>query len=145
MFCGLASKYPYKYPKCWNFEKHRSEELNLSLKTPSRLVLFLVKLLTGLFPSCVWKSSGTRCFLLLYSHSCLFSFQTEPLLAEIKYLPLQSLKLNEELENSHLSYFSVTLTDICKIIAKYFRKVIFKYRQKSLFISLWEPTIMFIF
>ena len=35
------------------------------LKTPSRLVLFLVKLLNGYFSSCFWKNSGTRCFLLL--------------------------------------------------------------------------------
>ena len=31
VFYGLANKYPYKYPiKCWNFERHWSEELNLS-------------------------------------------------------------------------------------------------------------------
>ena len=43
--------------------------------------------------------------------------------------------ISKELENSHLSSFSVNLTDIFKIIAKYRRKVISKYRQKSLFIA----------
>ena len=41
----------------------------------------------------------------------------------------------KELENSHLSSFSVYLTDIFKIIAKCRRKVISKYRKKSLFIA----------
>ena len=41
----------------------------------------------------------------------------------------------KELENSHLSSFSVNLTVIFKIIAKYCRKVISKYRQKLLFIA----------
>ena len=31
VFSGLSSKYPHKYPvKCWSFERHWSEELNLS-------------------------------------------------------------------------------------------------------------------
>ena len=41
----------------------------------------------------------------------------------------------KELENYHLSSFSVYLTDIFKIVAKYRWKVISKYRQKSLFIA----------
>ena len=41
----------------------------------------------------------------------------------------------KELENLHLNSFSVNLTDIFKIITKYRRKVISKYRQKSLFIA----------
>ena len=36
--------------------------------------------------------------------------------------------ISKELENSHLSSFSVNVTDIFKIIAKYRRKVISKYR-----------------
>ena len=43
--------------------------------------------------------------------------------------------MQKELESSHLSSFSVNLTYIFKIIAK--------YRQKSLFIAKWEPTINF--
>ena len=43
--------------------------------------------------------------------------------------------ISKERENSHLSSFSVNLTDIFKIIAKYRWNVIFKYRQKSLFIG----------
>ena len=43
--------------------------------------------------------------------------------------------ISRELENSHLSSFSVNLTDIFKTIAKYRRKVISKYRQESLFIA----------
>ena len=35
--------------------------------------------------------------------------------------------ISKELESSHLSSFSVNLADIFKIIAKYRRKVIFKY------------------
>ena len=29
-FADLPAIFPYKYPKCWNFERHRSEELNLN-------------------------------------------------------------------------------------------------------------------
>ena len=43
--------------------------------------------------------------------------------------------ISKELENSHLSSFSVNLTDIFKIIGKYRRKVISKYRPKLLFIT----------
>ena len=43
--------------------------------------------------------------------------------------------ISKELENSHLSSFSVNLTDIFKIIAKYGWYVTSKYRQKSLFIG----------
>ena len=43
--------------------------------------------------------------------------------------------ISKELENLHLSSFSVNLTDIFKIIAKYRWNVISKYRQKSLFIG----------
>ena len=43
--------------------------------------------------------------------------------------------MSKELENSHRSSFSVNLTDIFKIIAKYHQKVISKYRQKLLFIA----------
>ena len=43
--------------------------------------------------------------------------------------------ISKELENSRLSSFSVNLTDIFKMIAKYRRKVISQYRQKSLFIA----------
>ena len=43
--------------------------------------------------------------------------------------------ISKELENSHLSSFSVNLTDIFKTIAKYRRKVISKYRQESFFIA----------
>ena len=50
--------------------------------------------------------------------------------------------ISKELENSHLSSFSVNLTDIFKIIAKYCQKVISKYRQKSLFNAEWKPTVM---
>ena len=41
----------------------------------------------------------------------------------------------KELEHSHTSSFSVNLTDILKIIAKYCQEVISKYRQKSLFMA----------
>ena len=43
--------------------------------------------------------------------------------------------ISKELENSHLSSFSVNLTNIFKIIAKYGWYVTSKYRQKSLFIG----------
>ena len=39
----------------------------------------------------------------------------------------------KELESSHLSSFTVNLTDITKVTAKYCRKTISKYRQKFLF------------
>ena len=47
----------------------------------------------------------------------------------------ESEMILKELENSHLSYCSVNLTDIFKIIDKYCPKVISKYRQKSLFMA----------
>ena len=40
-----------------------------------------------------------------------------------------------ELESSHLSSFTVNLTNVSKITAKYRRKIISKYRQKFLFMS----------
>ena len=43
--------------------------------------------------------------------------------------------ISKELESLHLSSFSVNLTDIFKVIAKYRRKIISKYRQKLLFIA----------
>ena len=43
--------------------------------------------------------------------------------------------ISKELENSHLSSLSVNLTDIFKIIVKYRRNVISKYRRKSSFIG----------
>ena len=47
----------------------------------------------------------------------------------------ESEMISKEFENSHFSSFSVNLTDIFKIIVKYHRKVISKYRQKLLFIA----------
>ena len=47
----------------------------------------------------------------------------------------ESEMISEELESSHLSSFGVNLTNIFKIIAKYSRKIISKYLQKSLFIA----------
>ena len=61
VFYELSSKYPYKYPKCWNFERPWPGKLKITY----RLVLFIVKLLNWLLPSCLWKNSGARCFLLL--------------------------------------------------------------------------------
>ena len=43
--------------------------------------------------------------------------------------------ISKELESSHLSSFSVKLADIFEIIAKYRRKVIFKYLKKLLFFA----------
>ena len=43
--------------------------------------------------------------------------------------------ISKELESSHLSSFSVKLADIFKIMAKYRRKVIFKYLKKLLFFA----------
>ena len=72
-----------------------------------------------------------------YSHSFFFLFI--PNIAAIcknKIPPSSEPEMiSKELENSHLSSFSVHLTDIFKIIAKYCRKVISKYCQKSLFIA----------
>ena len=44
--------------------------------------------------------------------------------------------ISKELQSSHLSSFSVNLTDTFKVIAKYRRKIISQYCQK-----LWEPSI----
>ena len=41
--------------------------------------------------------------------------------------------LLKELESSDLSSFTVNVTDISKVTAKYCRKIISKYRQKLLF------------
>ena len=102
-------------------------------KTPSWLVLFLVKLLNGLFSSCLWKCFGTRCFLLLYFF---FFIPNITAICKNKIPPSSEPEMmSKELENSHRSSFSVNLTDIFKIIAKYHQKVISKYRQKLLFIA----------
>ena len=78
-------------------------------KIPSRLVLFLAKLLNGLFTSCLWKNSGTRCF-----HLLLFVFFFIPNITAIcknKIPPSSEPEMiSKELENSHLSSFSVNLS-----------------------------------
>ena len=43
--------------------------------------------------------------------------------------------LLKELESSDLSSFTVNVTDISKVTAKYCQKIISKYRQKLLFIA----------
>ena len=43
--------------------------------------------------------------------------------------------VSKERESSYFSSFSVNLTDIFKVIAKYRQKIISKYRQKLLFIT----------
>ena len=72
-----------------------------------------------------------------YSHSFFFFFTPNTTAICKDKIPPSSEPeiISKELENSHLSSFSVNLTDIFKIIAKYRRKVISKYRQKSLFIA----------
>ena len=71
-----------------------------------------------------------------YSHSFFFIIPNITAICKNKTPPSSEPEMiSKELENSHLSSFSVNLTDIFKIIAKYRRKVISKYRQKSLFIA----------
>ena len=124
--------YPDEYPKWWNFKKHWSED-ETSTKKDSRLASFVVKLLNGAFSSCLWKNSGTRCFLLLP-----FSFfiSNITVMCKNKITPSSEFEMTlKELESSHLSSFTVNLTDITKVTAKYCRKTISKYRQKFLFIA----------
>ena len=47
----------------------------------------------------------------------------------------ESEMILKELESSQVSSFSVNLTDIFKVTAKYRRKIVSKYRQKLLFIA----------
>ena len=48
----------------------------------------------------------------------------------------------KKLQNSDLMYYNVNLmTDVFKIIVKYRRNIIAKYRQISLFIAQWEPSL----
>ena len=92
--------------------------------------------------SCLWKISGTRCFLSL---SLLFFISNITAIFKNKIPPSsKSEMILKELESSHLSSFNVNLTDIFKVTAKYCRKIICKYRQKLLFITSWRFTIMFI-
>ena len=124
--------YPDEYPKWWNFKRHWSED-ETSTKKDSRLASFVVKLLNGAFSSCLWKNSGTRCFLLLP-----FSFfiSSITVMCKNKITPSSEFEMTlKELESSHLSSFTVNLTDITKVTAKYCRKTISKYRQKFLFIA----------
>ena len=132
-------------------DEFRSEELNLSRKRLplSQLYLLnvirLVKLLNALFSSCLCKSSGTRCFLLLSFFFFFFFIPNITTIRKNKIFPSSEPEMiSKKLEKSYLSYFGVNLTDVVKIIAKYRRKVISKYRQKSLFIAQWKNTVMFI-
>ena len=80
-----------------------------------------------------------------YSHSFFFFIPNITAICKIKIPPSsKSAMISKELENSCLSSFSVNLTDISKIIAKYLWAVTSKYCQKLLFIDKWKPTIMFI-
>ena len=108
-------------------------------KTPSRLALF-AELLIG-FLNC-WMFF----FLLVcekipvpdvffYPHSFFF-IPNITLICKNKISPSSEPEMiSKKLENLHLTSFSVNLTNIFKIIVKYRRKVISKYRQKSLFIA----------
>ena len=51
----------------------------------------------------------------------------------------ESETILKEVESSQLSSFSVNLTDIFKVAAKYRRKRISKYHQKLLFIPSGDP------
>ena len=119
-------------------------------KTPSRLALF-AKLLISLL-NC-WMVFFFSCEKILvpdvffYSHSCFFFLFIPNISAICKNkicFSTEPKMISKKLENSHLSSFSLNLTDISKIIAKYCRNVISKYRQKSLFVAYRKPTIMFI-
>ena len=71
-----------------------------------------------------------------YSHSFFFFIPNITTIGKNKTFPSSDPEMiSKKLEKSHLSSFSVNLTDVVKIIAKYRRKVISKYRQKSLFIA----------
>ena len=73
-----------------------------------------------------------------YSHSFFFFFFIPNIttIRKNKIFPSSEPEMiSKKLGKSHLSSFSVNLTDVVKIIAKYRRKVISKYRQKSLFIA----------
>ena len=76
-----------------------------------------------------------------YSHSFVFLFFFIPSITAIsknKIPPSSESEMKlKELENSHVSSFSVNVTDIFKIIAKYHRKSISKYHQKLFFIAKW--------
>ena len=53
-----------------------------------------------------------------------------------KITPFSESELTlKERESSHLSSFTVILTDISKVTAKCCQKIISKYRQKFLFIA----------
>ena len=58
---------------------------SLLKNAPYWLVLFPLKLLDGLFSSCLWKKSGTRCFLWL---SFFFSIPNITAICKNKILPL---------------------------------------------------------
>ena len=50
--------------------------------------------------------------------------------------------ISKKLQDSGLIYFNVNLmTDVFKIVLKYRRKIIAKYRQILLFIAQWEPSL----
>ena len=93
------------------FRKTLIRRIKLLLKkTPHRLVLFIVKLLNGLFSSCLWRNSG--CFL-LFSFFFFFFISNITAICENKIPPSsESAMISKELENSNLSYFSANLTDI---------------------------------
>ena len=50
--------------------------------------------------------------------------------------------ISKELQNLDLMYYNVNLmTDVFKVIIKYHRKVIAKYRLISPFVAHWEPSL----
>ena len=50
--------------------------------------------------------------------------------------------ISKELQNLDLIYYNVNLrTDVFKVIVKYRRKVIAKYRLISSFVAQWEPSL----
>ena len=70
-----------------------------------------------------------------YSHSFFFISNITTICKNKIPPSSESEIISKELESSHLSSFTVNLTDIFKVIAKYRRKSISKYRQILLYIA----------
>ena len=79
--------------------------------------IFCIKLLNAPFSSCLRNNSRTHSFIFL-------------LLQNKMSFPSGSEEMSKELQNSDLIYVNL-MTDVFKIIVKYRRKIIAKYRHLS--------------
>ena len=125
------------YLKCQNFRRIKPY---LEKDSLSASFISCTKLLNAHFSSLLRNSSRTHFFLFL---SFLFFILNKTTSCKNNICSSsESDMISKELHNPDFMFQSENLmTDVSRIIVKYRRKIIAKYRQISPFIAQWEPSL----